>query len=173
MIVLTAKNYVEITDEQYQIILACRKTVIKNNDPTWIKTGLDNFDVLMGGYDSAQIAYLAGLYILNTLSRIVDPIQIGLYHNDGILYIPNSDGPKCSSIQKKIIRDFKFLGFKIEISSNTKIANFLAVTFNLSDNSYRPFLKTNQYPSYINVNSNHPSSIIKQVPKAANMRIRR
>ena len=27
------------------------------------------------------------------------------------------------------------------------------------------FLKTNQYPSYINVNSNHPTSMIKQVPK--------
>ena len=64
-----------------------------------------------------------------------------------------------------IKRTFRFLGFVIEISSNIKIANFLEVTLNLSDNSYRPFLKTNQYPSYIDVNPNHPSSIIKQVPK--------
>ena len=89
----------------------------------------------MGGYDSAQIADLVGLYILNTLGRIIDQIQIVLYPNDGILYISNSDGPKCSSIQKKIIRAFKFLGIKIEISSNIKIANFLDVTHNLSDNS--------------------------------------
>ena len=41
-------------------------------------------------YDSAQIADLVGLYILNTLSKIVDPIQIGLYHDDGILYVPNN-----------------------------------------------------------------------------------
>ena len=168
-----AKNYVELTDEQYQILLACSKTVLKNNDSTWIKTGWDNFDVPMGGYDSAQKADLVGLYILNTLSRIVDPIQIGLYRNDSILYIPNSNGPKCSSIQKKIIRAFNFLGFKIEISSSIEIVNFLDVTLNLSDNFYRPFLKTNQYLSYINVNSNHPSSIIKQVPKAVNMRLRR
>ena len=85
----------------------------------------------MGGYNSAQIADLVSLYILNTLSRIVDPIQIGLYHDDGILYIPNNDGPKCSSIQKKIIRAFNFLRFKIEISSYVKIANFLDVTPNL------------------------------------------
>ena len=65
------------------------------------------------------------------------------------------------------------MGFKIEISSNIKIANFLDLTLNLSYNSYRPFLKMNQYPSYINVNSNHPSSIIKQVLKAVNMRMRR
>ena len=94
-------------------------------------------------------------------SRIVDLIQIGLYHNDGILYIPNIFGPNCSGIQKKIKQAFKFLGFKIEISSNIKIANFLDVPLNLSDNSDRPFLKTNQYPSYINVNSNLPSFIIK------------
>ena len=42
---------------------------------------------------------------------------------------------------KKIIRPFKFLGSKIEISSNIKIANFLDVTLNNYDNSYRPFLK--------------------------------
>ena len=38
-----AKKYVEITDEQYQIILACRKTILKNNESTWVKTVLDNF----------------------------------------------------------------------------------------------------------------------------------
>ena len=127
----------------------------------------------MAGYDSAQIANLVGLYILDTLSRIVDPIQLGLYHNDGILYITNSDGSKCSSTQKKIIRTFKFFGFKMEISSNIKVANFLDVTLNLFDNSYRPFLKTDEYPPYIYVNSNHPNSIIKQLPKAVNTRISR
>ena len=65
----------------------------------------------MSGYDSAQIACRLGLYILNTFSRIIEPIQNGLYHDDGILYIPNSDRPKVSSIQKKIIRTFNFLGF--------------------------------------------------------------
>ena len=29
-----------------------------------------------------------------------------------------------------------------------------------------------QFPSYINVNSNHPKAIIKQVPKAVNLRMR-
>ena len=104
----------------------------------------------MGGYDSAQIADLVGLYILDTLNRIDDPIQLGLYHDDGILHLPHRDTPKCSSIQKKIIRAFKFLGFKIEISSNIKVANLLDVTLNFTDNTYRPFLKTDQYPSYFN-----------------------
>ena len=125
----------------------------------------------MGGYDSSQIADLVGLYILNMLTRIISPQQLGLYHNDGLLYIPNSNGPLCSSIQKGIIKAFKFWGFKIEISSNIKIVNFLDVTLDLSNNSYKPFIKTNQNPSYIDINSNHPKNIIKQVPKAVNLRI--
>ena len=64
------------------------------------------------------------------------------------------------------------LGFKIEVSSNNKIVNFLDVTLNLSDNTYKPFLKTDQYPSYINFNSNHPKNIIKQVPRAVKWRIK-
>ena len=55
---------------------------------------------------------------------------------------------------------------KIEVSSNN---NFLDVTLDVSNNSYKPFIKTNQHPSYININSNHPINIIKQVPKAVNL----
>ena len=99
----------------------------------------------MGGYDSAQIADLVGLYILDTLIRIISPVQIGLYHDDGLIYIPNSDGPSSLCIQK-LTRAFKLLGFKTEISSNIKRANFLDVTLNLKDNTYKPFLKTDQYP---------------------------
>ena len=88
------------------------------------------------------------------------------------MYIPNSNGPNSSSIQKNIIRAFKVLGFKIEVSSNNKIVNFLDVTLDLSKNTYKPLIKTDQYPSYINVNSNHPKTIIKQVPKAVNLRIK-
>ena len=45
------------------------------------------------------------------------------------------------------------------------------VTLDLSNNSYKPFIKTNQNPTYINVNSNHPKNIIRQIPKAVNLRI--
>ena len=165
-----AKEYIDITKEQFDIILACRKTVLENNGTTWIKSGPMNFDVPMGGYDSSQIADLVGLYILNVQNRFINSEHIGLYRDDGLIYIPNSNGPNTSSIQKKIIRAFKLLGFKIEISSNNKIV--LGVTLDLSNNIYKPFIKMNQSPSYINVNSIHPKAIIKQVPKAVNLRIR-
>ena len=168
-----ARKYVGITKEQNDIILACRKTVLKNNESTWVKRGSENFDVPMGGgYDSSQIADLVGLYILDILNKIITSEQIGLYHGDGLIYIPNSNGPNSSSIQKKIIIAFKLLGFKIEVSSNNDIVHFLDVTLDLSNNTYKPFIKMDQCPSYITVNSNHPKTIIKQVTKAVNLRIR-
>ena len=76
-------------------------------------------------------------------------------------FIPENNGPKTSRIQKKILRTFKLLGFKIEIMFNLKVVNFLDITFNLPENSFKPFLKDKQIPSYINVNSNQPRSIIR------------
>ena len=48
-IIKYARKYVEITEEQYDIILACRKTVLENNRSTWVRSGSVNFDVPMGG----------------------------------------------------------------------------------------------------------------------------
>ena len=42
--------------------------------------------------------------------------------------------------------------------------DYLDVTFNLTDSSYRPFNKTNNEINYIHKQSNHPPSIIKQLP---------
>ena len=49
---------------------------------------------------------------------------------------------------------------------------YIYLYVDLSNNTYKPFIKTDQSPSYININSNHPKAIIKQVPKAVNLRIR-
>ena len=88
----------------------------------------------------SQIADLVGLYILHILNKIISFEQIGLYHDDGLIYIPNSNCPNSSCIQKKIIRAVKCLGFKIEVSSNNKLVNFLDVTLDLSNNTYKLFI---------------------------------
>ena len=60
--------------------------------------------------------------------------------------------------------------FKTEIFSNLKMINLLDVTFNLNDNSFKPFNKSNNISTYIIVSSNHPSFIIRQIRKAVNIR---
>ena len=138
-----------------------------------MKNRVDNFDVPMGAYNSAQVADLLGMYILDMLGCIVYSKQIGLYHDDGIIFIPDSNGPKTSKTHKKIFRAFKLVGLRFEIALNLKTVNFLDVTSYLDDGTFKPFSKNNLTATYINFNSNHPRSILKQIPSAANWRINR
>ena len=51
--------------------------------------------------------------------------------------------------------------------------NFLDITFDLSENSLKPFHKNKQTPEYIHANFNHPRLIIRQISNAVNIRINR
>ena len=168
-----AGNYTDITQEELDIILTCRKSVLFYNNTAWEKTTTNNFDVTMGSFDSTPIADIVGKYILDKLIRFLNLNNLGIYRDDGLISIPNSNGSLTSKIQKKDIRAFKYMGLEIEISSNLKIVNFLDVTLNLNDDYYKPFSKTNGIPTYINVSSNHPASIVKQIPNAIDIRINR
>ena len=52
-----------------------------------------------------------------------------------------------------------------------KVVNYLDVTLNLNDGSYRPFHKTNDEILYIHKESNHPPTIIKQLPISIECRL--
>ena len=84
---------------EYTDITACRKSILSDNRRTWVKSHVDNFDVPMGAYDSVQIADLIRIYIFDTLGRIVNWELVGLYQDDSIIFIPDSNGYKTSKIQ--------------------------------------------------------------------------
>ena len=52
-----------------------------------------------------------------------------------------------------------------------KIVNYLDVTLNLNDGSFRPYYKPNDEITYIHAESNHPPSIIKQLPISVEKRL--
>ena len=52
-----------------------------------------------------------------------------------------------------------------------KIVKFLDVELNLTDDTYKPYIKPNDKPLYVNKNSNHPPSVIKNIPAAINRRL--
>ena len=52
-----------------------------------------------------------------------------------------------------------------------KTVNYLDITLNLNDGSYRPCKKPNEETNYIHVNSDHPPSILKQLPKSIEKRL--
>ena len=119
-----ARNFVDITDEQLEIILNCRKFTLHYKNSTWIKNTTDNFDIPMGAYDSTQISHFSSQRVM---------------------------AQKHQEFKRKFFRAFKLLGFKIETMSNLKVVNFLD----------------------INVISNQPRLIIRQIPHAVNIRINR
>ena len=45
----------DVTDEEIEIILACRKSIFVDNHRTLGKGHVDNFDIPMDAYDLAQV----------------------------------------------------------------------------------------------------------------------
>jgi len=167
-----AKKHSKITSQDIEIIMHSRKSLLFNNSTAWVKKDNDNmFDVTMGSHDGAEVCELVGLFILNNLCDKYGKDNIGLYRDDGLAILKNTTGPQAERIKKDITRRFKQHGLRITIQTNLKVVNYLDVTFNLTNESYRPYRKPNDEPLYISTKSNHPPTIIRQLPAAINRRI--
>ena len=126
----------------------------------------------MGAYDGAEVCELVGTFIQYKLSRQYNKKDIGLYRDDGLSVFDTGDnGSDAESIKKKITKIFKDFELDIVIECNKKVVNYLDVTFNLDDSTYRPYHKPDNNIQYINTQSNHPPNIIKQLPKTIEKRL--
>ena len=96
--------------------------------------------------------------------------QIGLYRDDDIAAVQAS-GPTIDRLRKRVISLFKEIGLSISVSVNMKRTDFLDIFLDLETGSYQPYRKPNETPVYININSNHPRSIKKQLPDMISDRI--
>ena len=162
-----AKQHVIINDDDIQIIKHCRKSLLFSNNSSWIKhSTAENFDVTMGSYDGAEVCELVGLFILSKLNNKIHKEDSGLYRDDGLFILRKTSGKHADAIRKDIIKMFKDMGFQIDIQCNLTQVDFLDVTFNLSTATYHPFKKENDKLLYINTSSNHPPTIINQIPKS-------
>ena len=118
----------------------------------------------MGIYDGAEICELVGIYILSHLTTFIGKKDVGLYRDDGLIIFRQLNGQQTERIRKRIIETFKSFGFKIEIMTNLPEVDFLDATFGLRTNTYRPYRKPNNTPSYVHMSSNHPPEILKRLP---------
>ena len=57
------------------------------------------------------------------------------------------------------------------IECNLKVVNYLDVTVNLNDGSYRPYRKPNEETRYIHIQSDHPPSVTKYLPRSIEKRL--
>ena len=111
----------------------------------------------MGSYDSAETCDLVGLYLLSKLQHL--KVNLGLYRDDG-LGVCALTNRQVDIIKKEICKIFEKHNLRITIEVNKKVVDFLDVTFNLDTGDFKPFMKPNDTPLYVNRNSNHPPSII-------------
>ena len=75
---------------------------------------------------------------------------------------------KLSKRESKQFQLFKGCGLTITFKTNVKAVNVLDGRFNLANDIYQPYSKLNSEIVYINKHSNHPSNILREVPKAIN-----
>ena len=129
------------------------------------------FHVTMSAYNGAQICELVGTFFLYKLSLKYNKNDIDLYRDDGLAIFKNISGPKSEKVKKNIQELFKENQLDIVIQCNMKMVNYLDVTLNLEDSTYRSYRKENNQIKYINIESNHPPCIIEQPPLSIESRL--
>ena len=163
------ENHTKVLEKDINLIMHARRSLLFNEGETWVKKQNENFDVAMGAYDGAEICELVGTYLLSLLCVKYNKKDIGLYRDDGLAVFKNISGPMSEKIKKDFQSIFQENDLEIVISCNMK--NYLGVTFNLNDGTYRPYHKPNVDIMYIQSESNHPPGIITQLPLSIETRL--
>ena len=166
-----AATHVRISRSDLETVRQARKSLLFDGSHTWIKRDGGLFDVTMGAFDGAEVCELVGTYLLSLISQTYEKKDIGLYRDDGLAVFKNRSGPQNERIKKKIQQIFKDKGLEAVIQCNRKIVDYLDITFNLNDGSFRPCRKPEDETLYINVDSDHPPSILKQLPISIEKRL--
>ena len=74
---------------------------------------------------------------------------IGLYRDDGLTVSRSVSGPQSEKIKKNFQKIFNDNSLKLEIMCNLSVVDYLDVTLNLKDGSYKPYRKPNDETMYI------------------------
>ena len=168
-----ARSVTPIQDKFIETILHSRKALLFNTNDVWFKKDNPDFDVTMGSYDGAEVCELVELYIPDILTKEFSHDMTDLYRDDELGCFQNVSGPESKKAKKKLCKIFKQSGLSITVECNLQITDFLDVTFDLRTDKYYPYRKDNNQLLYINKQSNHPPSIIKQIPSMVSRRCTR
>ena len=114
---------------------------------------------------------MIGIYLLSVLSTKCNKDELGLYRDDGLAVFKNISGPQSEKRKKDFQRIFNENNLKIEIKCNLTVVDYLDVTLNLNDGTYKPYRKPNDETTYIHEKSNHPPNIIQQIPLSIEKRL--
>ena len=164
-----ARQFVNISVEEEEIIIQSKDSILFDEGTPWAKKGASKFDVGQGSFDGAECAELVGLFILAELAKI-DRLSPGIYRDD-CLAVTNASPRQTEMIKKKMCKIFEKHGLGTTAEANLKVVDFLDVTFDLENDTFKPFTKPNNTPQYVNKLSNHPPSVLRNLPASVNQRL--
>ena len=96
---------------------------------------------------------------------------VGLYRDDG-LAVCSATPKQIEKTKQEICKVFKANNLSITIEANKKIVNYLDVTLDLTNRSFKPFMKPNNKILYaVHRQSNHLPSLLKNIPENINKRL--
>ena len=166
-----AKEFVDISDDEIEVIVETKKSLLIMNEEFWTKKGDTNFDVAQGGYDSAEVCDLVGLFLLSELEKLGLKASMGKFRDDGLALSYATPRQNEKVYKKKICEVYNKYNLEITVSTNKKVAQFLDAEFDIENKTYKPIIKPGDVLLYVNRNSDHPESILKNIPLAVNKRI--
>ena len=115
------KSLINITEEEYSIMMLSRKLVLfQNSEPLVKKDGNKDFDVHIEWFDGAEICELVGSFIRNQLGSVIDKNDIGLYRDDGLGIFCGISKLMIESKKKLIVKTFKQCGLAITMECSLK-----------------------------------------------------
>ena len=165
-----ANSYRPISEHERDIIIHAKRSLLFSENVPWEKkTSNDRFDVTMGSFDGAETCELVGSYILSRLTEKYGN-NIGLYRDDG-LSVFNKTPQEIENIKKDICKTFRDNDLKITVEANLTKVNFLDVTLDLKSGKHSPYTKEGNTPLYVHKQSNHPPSILRNIPESINRRL--
>ena len=155
-----ANKHHKISALDRKIIIHKKRTLLLENGQPWIKSeNYGQFDVAMGSYDGAETCEAVVCYLLSKLAKkLGKQVSVGCYRDDG-LAICYGTPREIENHKKEICKIFQENGLKITIEANKKVIDYLDITLDLTRNTYSPYMKPGNRPTYINIHSNHPPSV--------------
>ena len=126
-----------------------------------MKKGGALLDVTIGAYDGAEIWELVGLFILCKFQQLNKIINFGLYRDDGLAVVKNMSGPQSEKVKKEWQELVKEFALNLIIECNKTTVDYLDITLNLFDGTYKRYQKSENTSHYSHKESNHPPNIIK------------
>ena len=161
-----------LSEDEIKAIYVSRESLLFKDKEQWVKTA-GNFDVTMGSKDGAEVCELVDLFLIHHITvvhKILPKSDFGTFRDDYIGITGNNKSTN-ERTKKKLIKVFQDFGLKITIEMNKTSINFLDVTMNLEDGSYKPFAKLNSHIRYVHSKSDHWSLILKQIPQGIESRL--